>query len=70
MFTDDLLSTKEAAEYLDIDRRSVSRLIHKKVLEGKKIGRDWFVTRQSVEAYKQASEGLDKHDPRRGKHNE
>ena len=60
-------STTEVSQMLGIDIRSVSRIARKGDIEGVKIGRQWFLLKTSVEAYRQSIEGLDKHDPTRGK---
>ena len=45
-----MLSTKEAAERLDISEVRVRALLEKHLLEGTKVGRTWVVSEQSVEA--------------------
>ncbi|MCA1625890.1 MAG: helix-turn-helix domain-containing protein [Acidobacteria bacterium] len=48
----DLLSTKEVAEMLGISTVRVFQLIQEGVLPAVKIGRDWFVKQEDVEAAK------------------
>lgn len=51
--TDNTLSTVEAAEALGGTRQWVYKLIKRGELEAERIGRDWRVTRESVEKYLQ-----------------
>ena len=62
---DELLSTTQAAEILEMSQENISRLIKKKKLDGWKMGGFFVVTRESVEAYKVATEGKSKNDPTR-----
>jgi excisionase family DNA binding protein len=62
---DELLSTAQAAEILEMSQEYVSRLIKKKKLDGWKMGGFFVVTRQSVEEYKVAIAGKSKNDPTR-----
>jgi len=62
---DEILTTAQAAEILEMSQENVSRLIKKKKLDGWKMGRFYIVTRESVEVYKVATEGKSKFDPTR-----
>ena len=71
----DLLSTNEAALILGVSQETVSRLIKKGKLEGRKMGGFFVVSRVSVEFYALTIEGKGKNDPTRrlsqqGKFNE
>lgn len=63
---DDIISTKEAAKILDVAQETVSRLIHRGLLKGKKLGTAWAVSTASVYAYKEMVQGKEKNDPTRG----
>lgn len=54
---DEIISAKEAAEILGITRRHVTRLVEAGLIEGRKLERDWMITRASVLAYKAQKEG-------------
>lgn len=45
------LTSKEAAEKLKVGILQVARLCREKTLVAKKLGRDWFVSPQSVDEY-------------------
>lgn len=45
------LSTREAADLLGVDVSQVARLVKSDRIHGIKIGRDWIVSRESVEEY-------------------
>ena len=45
-------TTEEAAEYLGVTTRFISRLCKDGTLDAKKHGRDWDIDPQSVEEYK------------------
>ena len=60
-----LLNTAQAAEILEMSQENITRLIRKKKLVGWKLGKFYLVTRESVEAYKEATKGKSKHDPTR-----
>lgn len=58
MASDDYMSSVEAAERLGYTRQHVGRLIRQHRLEGRKLGRDWLVHRESVEQYMLERENL------------
>jgi excisionase family DNA binding protein len=64
---DEFMSTIEAAERLGITYERVTQLVKAGKLNAKKFGRDWMVSRQSVEERLEKSKGKSKHDPTRGK---
>ncbi len=47
----DYLNCQEAAERLGCTRQHISRLARRGELTGRKIGRDWVVSRESVQQY-------------------
>jgi excisionase family DNA binding protein len=51
-----LISTSEAALILGITLQSVGGLLRRGTIEGKKIGRDWVVSKDSVLNYKAEKE--------------
>ena len=53
---DEIITANDAALMLNISRRHVTRLVEAGELEGKRTGRDWIITRQSVLAYKAKKE--------------
>lgn len=63
---DEILSTREAADILNLGQAAISRLLRIGKLEGRRIGREWIVYRSSVEAYLEQIEGKSKNDPTRG----
>lgn len=65
MTDDQILTTQEAAEILGIARESVSRLLKKGTLKGKKLGNAWAVYSDSVYEYQEATAGKGKTDPTR-----
>jgi excisionase family DNA binding protein len=67
MEKDEFMTTAEAADILELELGSVSRLIRKGVLRGERFGPVWMVSRESVEAYLKKFGNLPKTDPRRGK---
>ena len=54
--TDDIIGPKEAADILGVSRRHVLRLASSGVLDAKKLGREWAISRQSVLEYKAGKE--------------
>jgi len=51
MIEDKTISTPEAAQILGFTRRWILTLIRRGELDAQRIGRDWRVSRESVEAY-------------------
>lgn len=47
-------TTKEAAEFLNVTRTTVTRLCKKGIIKSSMHGRDWDIDPESVEAYKLA----------------
>ena len=45
------MSTKEAAEYTSYTQRHIRHLLTHGLLEGRKIGRDWFTTKEALDRY-------------------
>jgi excisionase family DNA binding protein len=46
-----LLSTSEAAELSGLSREHIQRLLRQKLLEGMKLGHDWLLFEDSLEAF-------------------
>jgi hypothetical protein len=46
---DDLLSSAEVAEELDLDEWALRRKLRKGIVKGQKIGRSWVIAREEVE---------------------
>lgn len=61
------MTTREAAAVLGIEIPSVSRLIHRGMLEAEKFGPVWMIKRGSIEAFIKRTAGKSKFDPARGK---
>lgn len=51
------ISTKEAAKQLRVTMGWITQLINDGRLEGQKVGRDWVVSRTSLEAFKPKKAG-------------
>jgi len=51
MVDTDFLNCQEAAERLGCTRQHVSRLVRRGQLTGQKIGRDWIISRDSIERF-------------------
>jgi excisionase family DNA binding protein len=64
---EDFMTTKEAAEILDVELETVSRLVKRGVLKGTKFGRAWMVERASVDDFLKRTKGKSKFDPTRRK---
>ena len=62
----DYMTTEEAAKRLGYHLESIRRMLRDKELDGVKLGREWLVSRKSVEKYLKDNAGLGKFDPRRG----
>ncbi|HML21872.1 MAG TPA: helix-turn-helix domain-containing protein [Aggregatilinea sp.] len=52
-----MLTTKQAAEELGITLRAVQQAITRGTLKAEKMGRDWFIRKSEIEAYRAASLG-------------
>jgi len=62
----DYMTTEDAAKKLDFHIDHIRRMLRGGDLEGLKLGREWLVSKKSVEKYLKDTEGMDKRDPRRG----
>jgi excisionase family DNA binding protein len=62
------ITTTQAAELMGYDYAHVRLLLRQGKLQGMKMGRDWFIKKESALAYAKEMEklGTAKHDPRRG----
>ena len=45
------ISVKEAAEYTGYTTRHIRFLLARGLVEGQRFGRDWFTTKESLDAY-------------------
>ena len=61
----DYLTTQEAAKKLGFHANSISRMAREGKLEFIRVGRAILVSRKSIEKYLEATDGMDKRDPRR-----
>jgi excisionase family DNA binding protein len=50
---EDVLNAKQAAKILGYTARHVIRLVESGEIEGRKLGREWILSKQSVLAYKE-----------------
>ena len=48
---EDYLTTKAASQRCGLSRDHVRRLLERGILDGTKIGRDWFVMVESLDSY-------------------
>lgn len=62
---EEFMTTKEAAERLGFHVRSIPKMLRDNILEGERFGRDWLVSRKSVQEYIDKTKGMSKRDPRR-----
>jgi excisionase family DNA binding protein len=62
---EEFMTTKEAAEKLGFNVRSIPYMIKTETLEGIRFGRVWLVSRKSVKEYLEKTAGMSKNDPRR-----
>lgn len=61
----DTISSIKAAELLGVSRQWIAQLCREGVLEATKFGRDWIITRSSLEAYREQQD-KDKKDEHPG----
>lgn len=47
----DILGPPEIAEVLNVSQQWVTKLLREGKIKGKRMGRQWFVSRQAVEKY-------------------
>lgn len=60
------MSTKEAAEFLDVSHRTIHRLIERGLINADRFGNYWAIDPASLERYRESIAGKAKHDPTRG----
>lgn len=60
------MSTKQAADYLEVSTFTILRLIRRNSIKADRFGNYWAIDRQSVEDYKNRNEGKAHFDPTRG----
>ncbi len=61
----EFMTTQEAADKLGFHVKSIPKMVRDNVLEGVRFGRDWLVSRKSVDEYLKKTNGMSKTDPRR-----
>jgi len=61
----EFMTTQEAALKLGFHVRSIPKMLRDKILDGERFGRDWLVSRKSVQEYLEKTKGMSKRDPRR-----
>ncbi len=61
----EFMTTQEAANKLGFHVRSIPKMVRDKILDGVRFGRDWLVSRKSVEDYLAKTKDMSKTDPRR-----
>ncbi len=61
----EIISTKEAANYLNITTFTVLRLIKRKSIKAERFGNYWAIDRKSVEEYKKRNTDKGRFDPTR-----
>jgi excisionase family DNA binding protein len=64
----EFITAEEAARLLGFHVVHVRRMLREGDLKGEKIGKTWLVLRKSVDDYIEQTDGMDKFDPRRGRH--
>ena len=62
---DDYMTSEVAAKKLGFNVKSIRNMLNAKTLDGIKLGREWLVSKKSVEKYQQRTKGMSKNDPRR-----
>ncbi|HEY3310642.1 MAG TPA: helix-turn-helix domain-containing protein [Anaerolineales bacterium] len=65
----EFMTAKEAAKELGYTARGIHMLIKKDKLEAVSVGRMYLVSKKSVKAYLDKTQGMSKNDPTRGKEN-
>ena len=60
-------TVQAAAEKLGFTVQGVSKLIRQKKLDAVRVGKMYLVSKASVKAYEQLTDGVNKNDPHRGK---
>lgn len=49
----ELINPDKASELLDLSPQWIRKLLQKGDIEGQKLGRNWVITREVIEAYKE-----------------
>jgi excisionase family DNA binding protein len=62
---EEIMSTREAAEYLQVTNFTILRLIRRESIKARRLGRIWLVDRRSVDDYIERNKGKAPHDPTR-----
>lgn len=63
------MTTEQAAEYLNVSKRTIFRLIDRGTIKAEKFGPVYMIKKADLDEYKAAIEGKSKNDPTRGKLN-
>lgn len=53
----ELINPDNAAKELNLSPQWIRKLLQKGEIEGQKLGRNWVITKDAIEAYKQKKEG-------------
>ena len=61
----EFMTTQQAAKKLGFHVKSIPKMVRDNILEGTRFGRDWLVSRKSVDNYLKNTKGMTKTDPRR-----
>jgi excisionase family DNA binding protein len=62
---EEFMTTKEAAEKLGFNVRTIPGMMKDNELDGIRFGRAWLVSKKSVQEYLKKTKGMSKNDPRR-----
>lgn len=68
MTSEKFLSVKELCKYLDIPKQTIYQLLHRGLMPGAKIGRQWRFKKDSIDKWMEEKEKatMRKEDRRRG----
>lgn len=61
----EIMSTKEAADYLEVSNFTILRLIKRKSIKANRFGNYWAIEKKSVEEYKERNKDKTQFDPTR-----
>jgi len=61
------LTTEEVLEYLQVNLRTVYRLIENKSIPAVRVGRQWRFKKQDIDAWLEGRKGVASHPPRQGR---
>ncbi len=61
----EIMSTQEAAEYLEVSKFTILRLIRRKSINAKRFGNTWMIDKKSVDEYRERNRFKLPNDPTR-----